>query len=117
MAYQGWARGLGIGPVEELCKFASGDLTPDLTFFLDVDPQIGLKRTQRLHKENAPAGQVDRIEGETISFHQKVREGFLKLKELSPQRICVLDANQQAQEVFSRAWSLIETKLAEMEKL
>ena len=82
IAYQGIARGLGRDTVAALNEFATGGLMPDITFLLDLDPQIGLTRqTDR-----------NRIEEESLDFHLRVRQGYLEEAERSPNRFCVLDA-------------------------
>ena len=65
--------------VENICNFFSYNLIPDITFYLDIDPILGF---ERVDKKN-----LDRIEMEGISFHQKIRKGFLLLKEKYPSRI------------------------------
>ena len=96
IAYQGFARGLGLEKVEALCNAIPGNLTPDITFFLDIDPVEGLKRRRNLPDE------LDRIESEAIAFHRKVREGFLILAKSHP-RIHIIDATQSIDDVFSEA--------------
>lgn len=99
-AYQGSARGLGIEEVLSIGTFFSEGLVPDLTFYLDLDPEIGLKRG---------GGEKDRIEREGLSFHKKVREGYLTLAELQKKRFCVLDATKDAETVFLEAKLKIES--------
>lgn len=111
VAYQGFARGLGREPVQALCDLVCDRVMPDLTFFIDVDPKIGLARTQRSHKENAKAGEVDRIEAEKLEFHQKVREGLQELAKLYPERIYTLDGTGSINSVFHEALKQIEKKL------
>lgn len=108
IVYQGIARGLGKTEVQKLCELVCGDIIPSLTFFLDVDPEIGLQRTKKLHKENAKAGEGDRIENEGLSFHRLVREGFLQLAQENPDRIQVLNANQSEEHVFEQAWAILK---------
>lgn len=103
VAYQGMARQLGVEAVQSLCDQVCAGLIPDLTFFLDIDPQEGLRRTTHAHKENAGAGHVDRIESEKIDFHQKVRECLQKLAKQFPKRFCTLDATQAPTQVFHAA--------------
>jgi dTMP kinase len=103
IAYQGIARGLGMEFVQDLCEKVCNGTQPNLTFFLDVDPKIGLKRTLKAHKENANIGQFDRIEAEKLEFHQKVRDGLQKLAFQHPERVRILDANQIAEKVFDEA--------------
>lgn len=86
LAYQGHARGLGRDAVANLNSFAVNGVTPDLTILLDLAPEVGLARqTDR-----------NRMENETLEFHRLVREGFLLEAENSPERFCVLDADQSA---------------------
>ena len=112
IAYQGAGRGLGVEWVESMCKLVCGKTLPDLTFFLDVDPVIGLTRTRNATKENASAGEVDRIEAEKIDFHCRVREAFLKIMDLDPARICYLDANHSRESVATDALKRLEMVLA-----
>lgn len=100
VAYQGVARHLGFETVLTLCSQVCEGLTPDLTFFLDLDPVVGLKRTQHATKENASSGHLDRIEAEKLEFHHRVRQGLQKLAQMFPNRICTLDASQSVDQVF-----------------
>jgi dTMP kinase len=98
VAYQAYARELDKDLVQNLCDFACNGTLPDITFFLDLDPIEGLKRTQK-------RGNVaDRFEQQKIEFHQKVRFGMQQLAKKFPERICVLDASQSQDEVFNNAW-------------
>lgn len=82
VAYQGVARGLGRDTVATLNEFATGSLLPDITFLLDLDPYTGLTRqTDR-----------NRMEEESLAFHQRVRQGYLEEAGRSPNRFCVVDA-------------------------
>ncbi|MGB9812962.1 MAG: dTMP kinase [Thermovenabulum sp.] len=91
LAYQGFARGLGFNRILQLNKWVLNGYWPDITFLLDLDPEIALKRLTR---------GKDRLERESLEFHLKVREGFLKLKEEFPERIRVIDASKSQEEVF-----------------
>jgi dTMP kinase len=99
VAYQGVARGLGFKFVQDLCAAACGTTMPDLTFYLDIDPVIGLQRTKRISKENAAAGEVDRIESEKIEFHQRVRQAFQDIARAEPERCFIIDAAQSREQV------------------
>ena len=84
LAYQGAGRTLQVSEVEQVNRWATGDLRPHLTVVLDLEPQAGLGRfTER-----------DRIEGQSLEFHQRVRQGFLRLAEADPDHYLVLDARQ-----------------------
>lgn len=100
LAYQGWARGLGIEELARINGWFLQDIWPDLTIVLDIDPAQSLNRL---------SGKKDRLENETLDFHRKVREGFLKLKDLYPQRIKIVDAAQNPDAIF-------KTILLELEK-
>ena len=89
LVYQGHARGLGIEEVWSINRFAIGNRMPDLTFYLHVDPEIGLSRIAANQER-----EVNRLDLESLSFHQKVREGYQLLVEANPDRIVVLDANR-----------------------
>jgi dTMP kinase len=82
VAYQGFGRELGPRRVRDLSLWATGDLLPDLTVVLDIDPQVGLSRFS----------QRDRLEAEPLAYHQVVRAAFLTLAEAEPHRYLVLDA-------------------------
>lgn len=104
VAYQAYARELDKDFVQNLCDFACNGTVPDLTFFLDVDPAVGLKRTQKRNQA------VDRFEQQEIEFHHKVRFGMQQLAKQFPERICVLDASKSPEEVFHCAWQHLTTK-------
>jgi len=108
IAYQGYARNLGVENVQKLCEFVCENVTPSLTFLLDVDPAKGLNRTRQAHKESASQGNLDRIEAEALSFHERVQEGLHRLAHSNPQRIFVLDANRSPEQVFEQAKSHLQ---------
>lgn len=111
VAYQGMARGLGIETVQRLCDLVCNGLTPNLTFFLDLDPQAGLQRAQHRTKESNNETPADRIEAEKLTFHQLVRQGLQQLAHMHPKRIRVLDASLPPDEVFRRALQEIQPLL------
>jgi dTMP kinase len=90
LAYQGGARGLGLGPVTDVNRFATGGLLPDLVVLLDLDPASGLRRQ---------AGEPDRIEGQDLDFHRRVRQTFRDLAAADPGRFAVVDAAAPVPEV------------------
>lgn len=94
LAYQGYGRGIEQGFIKALNRFASSAIVPDLTILLDLPAEIGLKRIgeRSLLKKGIAAG--DRIEQETISFHQRIREGYLSLAQAQRDRFRIIDATQ-----------------------
>ncbi len=103
IAYQGAARGLGVEKVSEFCSFISQHLEPDLTFYLDLDPHIGLTRIEQRSK--------DRIEAETLSFHIAIRQAFHDLAKRHPHRLRLLDASKSPAEVFEDAMETVNGML------
>lgn len=101
IAYQGVGRNLGIDYVSKLCTMICQGLSPDITFYLDIEPEIGLKRSTTL----------DRIEQETLAFHSSVREAFLQLANREKHRFFVIDAHRSAREVFDQVLAIIEGRL------
>ena len=98
LAYQGGARGLGVGPVTEVNRFATGGILPDLVVLLDLDPADGLARR---------AGDRDRIEAQDLDFHRRVRSAFRDLAAADPARFCVVDAALPAPEVARRVQAAV----------
>ena len=107
LAYQGGARGLGIGYILSMNQFATDGYYPDLTLLFDVDPRIGLKRIA------ANKGrEVNRLDLEKIEFHDSVRQTFLSLAKRFPERFVVLDASKPFEEVVQDAYEAITERLS-----
>ncbi len=87
-AYQGIARKMGLDWVIEINKWATQGLLPDITFFLDIPEELGLKRVDKSRNIR------DKIEKDGEIFQKKVREGYYKLAKLFPERYRVIDANR-----------------------
>src|SRR5690606_35292744 len=103
LAYQGAGRVLPVDEVSWLSAWATGGLRPDLIVLLDIDPEVGLRRI---------AGrEADRIEVESVDFHERVRYAFLDLAGRDPRRYLVVDATlppaETAEIVADRARSLL----------
>jgi dTMP kinase len=90
LAYQGAARGVPISFIRSLHAEACGDLWPDLTIILDIDPRVGLGRSKR--RLAAAASDETRFEALDLAFHERVRTGFLELAPTLPGRPVVIDA-------------------------
>jgi dTMP kinase len=89
LVYQGYARGLGIDEVWGINRFAIGSRMPDLTFYLDIQPEVGLARIAANRDR-----EVNRLDLESLAFHRKVREGYQLVAATYPERIVVLDAGR-----------------------
>lgn len=103
--YQGHARGLGIDYMKALHKLTVGDFTPDLTIYIDIKPEDGLKRA------NSRQGNETRFESLDISFHHKVREGFLQAAGKEPQRFEVIDGAQAKEQVHTQILAALNKRL------
>ncbi|MDD2258632.1 MAG: dTMP kinase [Bacilli bacterium] len=107
LAYQGYARGLGIEQVKTINEYAISGYWPDLTIYIDLDPNIGINRIKNNNRD------VDRLDEETISFHEKVREGYIKLIDLYPNRIKKIDGNVSLDILTQIAKEIVVNKLKE----
>jgi dTMP kinase len=99
MAYQGFARGLYINLIKRLNKLILEDLKPDITILLDLSPEIGLSRAWKQIDKGTRESIETRFEEERLSFHKKVREGYLELARLEPERFRVIDASMDENQV------------------
>lgn len=91
-AYQGGGRGLDLKAIATLETLVQGELRPDLTLLLDIDPALGLTRARK-------RGSPDRFEQEAVSFFTRVRDSYLRRARLSPERYLIIDASQPLAEV------------------
>ncbi|MFK7840350.1 MAG: dTMP kinase [Bdellovibrionales bacterium] len=100
-AYQGYGHGLDLEIIETLKDKVLDGLEPDLTFILDIEPKAGLSRSERrLASESLNIKQKeDRFESMDISFHEKLRQGFLTIAKQNTDRCHVLDASQSLEDI------------------
>ena len=114
LAYQGYGR--GNNPeiqviVKALYKIIAGDFEPDLTLILDIDPKIGLKRSCDR------AGNTEkRFENMDFSFHENLRQGFLKIAKENPKRCVIIDANNSPAEVHADIMKIVKERLCLLTK-
>ena len=106
LAYQGFARGLGIEEVLNINLFATENTFPDLTLLFNLDPKIGL---ERISKDKGR--EVNRLDLEKLSFHQKVHQGYLILAKRYPDRIKVIDASLPLEQVAEITYQIIKEKI------
>lgn len=101
LAYQGHARGIGIEEVKKINEFAINGLYPDLTIYLDIDAEVGRERILKNQRSQ------NRLDKETLTFHQKVIEGYKTLIKTKPERFKVVDATQNIESVVSDTYEII----------
>lgn len=107
LAYQGYGRGLDLEALRLILYLATGGLTPDLTFCLDISPEEGLARRR------AGGGEWNRLDRETVDFHRRVRAGYLELAGLEPQRWVVVDAARSVEAVQADLRALLQARWTE----
>jgi dTMP kinase len=105
--YQGIARNLALGPVNEINRFAVGNVMPDLTIVIDVPTEVSLQRV-RQRASDLP----DRMERENITFYKMVREGYLLLAKEWPDRVVVLDGTLSPDALDKKIWAIVQKRLA-----
>lgn len=110
IAYQGYARGLDLALIRQLNEVATGGLTPDLTILIDLPVAVGLSRARKLVQSARSEG---RFEDESLAFHGKVKEGFLKIAQDEPERVTIVDGSGEVGQVRRR---VIEAVIAKMKK-
>ncbi len=95
VAYQGYRGGIDLEIIHQLNHIATGGLTPDITFILDLPPEIGLQRQQQGETHR------DRLDREPLEFHRRVREGYLSAAAAEPHRVKLIDAAQSPDDVHT----------------
>jgi dTMP kinase len=103
LAYQGNARGIGMNEVMNINQFAIEDRMPDLTLYFDIEPEAGLQRIAQ-----HDGREVNRLDLESLDFHERVRKGYQALINQYPERIQVVDASRTKEEVFSAAYDIVK---------
>lgn len=106
LAYQGYGHGVDLAFLRQLLDFATGGLWPDLTLLLDVSVENGLKR--RL----SSGGEWNRLDAYELSFHKRVRHGYLEMARKEPDRWIVIDASQPPEAVQSALRTAVKTRLS-----
>ncbi len=96
IAYQGYGRNLTAEKIEEINSFAISKCMPDMTLFFDLPPEKGILRKKNQHD-------LDRMEQESLDFHNRVYDGYVSLAEKYPKRIKRIDASMSIEEVWAEA--------------
>jgi len=122
IAYQGYALGLNLPQLRNLCEFASTGLRPDLTLLLDLPVETGLGRRlgaqlpldiELSAEPAAQSQQVNKLDARAVEFHRRVRKGFLKEAESEPRRIYRVDASRSIKQVQQDIWKEVRKRLRE----
>ncbi|MDD5591582.1 MAG: dTMP kinase [Dehalococcoidales bacterium] len=101
--YQGYGRGLDIATVRATNNAATQGLKPELTILLDIPTELGLTRKKD--------SQRDRFEQEEIAFHNRIREGYLKLANAEPERWLIVDATRSKEKIAGAIWQRVSRLL------
>jgi dTMP kinase len=107
LAYQGIAREIGFDEVLSINEFAVEGHFPDLTFYFEVSPEVGMKRIL-----NDKQREVNRLDKEQMDFHLKVKKGYEKLKSLYRERIVVINADQSIEGVYKEVLRELGSRLS-----
>ncbi|MEM7465952.1 MAG: dTMP kinase [Pseudomonadota bacterium] len=102
-AYQGGGRGVDLSQIEKLERLVQGSFAPDLTFLLDLDPEIGLARAEKRSKK-------DRFEQEQMQFFHRVRSAYLHRAQSEVKRFCVIDAAMSVDKVAALIYAAVVEK-------
>lgn len=106
LAYQGYARGLGISTVYDINMYATGGFLPDLTIIIDIDPEVGLERI-RQNRRN-----MDRLDLEKMTFHERVRAGYLEVHRQFSDRVVIINGNRELEEVYQDFKKIIYQRIS-----
>ncbi|UJF15878.1 dTMP kinase [Jeotgalibaca sp. MA1X17-3] len=106
IAYQGFARGIGEAGIFKINEFATEGIQPDLTLFLDIPAEVGLERILT----NQDSREYNRLDQEKLDFHEKVREGYLRLAAEYPERIVTINGCLSPEEVAKQCLQSIQNR-------
>lgn len=103
LAYQGYARGIGLDDVLAINEFAIGKRLPDVTIFFNISPEKGLARIHATRSD-----EINRLDTEGLAFHQKVYEGYEEAMKRYPERFKMIDADQTLEQVIEDVWGILK---------
>jgi dTMP kinase len=111
IVYQGYGRGLDVERLASLNEVAVAGLWPDVTFLLDLEPEIGLKRAFARNEQEGKATKEGRFEAEALSFHHRVRDGYLAWAARNEERFRIVPAAVTPEQVAAQVCALMEQTL------
>ena len=106
VAYQGFGRGLKVADIDWLNNFATDGLKPDLTLYFDIEAEEGFARIAKSKERGA-----DRLDRESVEWHQRVREGYLSILEKEPNRVRKIDASQPLEKVVADTLAVLAERV------
>ena len=106
--YQGYARGIDLDVIHQIHRLVLNDLTPAMTLLFDLPPEIGLARAWRQVDAGTRTSHETRFEKESLTFHEKVRQGYLDVADREPDRFHVIDASLPEDQVTARITELLQ---------
>ena len=109
--YQGYARDQDLAFIQQLNQWATQGLWPNLSLLLDCPVEVGLNRARRRIENSALEGREDRFEQQALTFHQKVRDGYLELAAQHPGRFKILDATMELEPLHEEIVAILEPYL------
>lgn len=109
VAYQGFGRGLKVADIDWLNDFATDGLKPDLTLYFDIEAEEGLARIAKSKERGA-----DRLDRESVEWHQRVREGYLSILEKEPNRVRKIDASQPLEKVVADTLAVLAERVVSL---
>ena len=112
IAYQGYGGGIDIELIKNLNKISTSNLSPDLTFLLDMDIKNSLDRT--LKRANSKNEQIVKFENKDLNFHEKVKNGFIEIMEENKDRIVKIDASEKIELISKKILNITLEKINEV---
>jgi dTMP kinase len=105
IAYQGYGRELDLADVRHIVAFATQNLTPDLTLYLDIDVEAGLARRR------TGGGEWNRMDAQTVEFYRRVQQGYRALMAEEPHRWVSIDASRNVSDVQQEIWEVVQSRI------
>ncbi len=110
LAYQGYGRGLDLATLRMILDFATGGLKPDITFYLDLDVEAGLKRKQ------VGGAEWNRMDDLAVDVHRRVRAGYLEMIALEPSRWVIVDAARDVEAIAEEIRGIVKGRITQKRK-
>ena len=112
-AYQGYGEGIDLTLVRQMQKTFFSDIIPDLTILIDCPVDLGLGRSRRRIKSEGKESAEGRFEEKELIFHERVRNGYIELARMEPERFCIINGEQGVAAVQQGICTAVEQRLKE----